>query len=362
MHILILTYQGFIAGSTFSVYYLARGLAQKGHKVYVGCKEEELLYDLLEPTQVRQIAVPFKSKLDFKSIQIVKDLVETRDIEVINAQASIDRYVSMAIKKIYYPNVKVVHTRRQRPNSSGGSLHGKLYSWGTDKIVAVSSGVKQEIRERMAISNDHIKVIHNGTPREKYQNAIETSVRDLEEKFEITSNDRVIGCVSRHKKQEQLIKALKRIQDYNIKTIFVGINRNEIELSKEEFPDKHELYFTGEIDPEEALRYYKLFDIHVLPSVTEGLSQSLLEAMYMEVPIIATDAMGNPDLIVHNHTGLLFDDNDINLLADYIDKIFKNAQIAKKFIQNAKQRLEDKFTIERVIDNYEKFFQNLITS
>ncbi|MCF7885841.1 MAG: glycosyltransferase family 4 protein [Candidatus Marinimicrobia bacterium] len=360
MRILILSYQGFIAGSTFSIVYLAKGLAERGHEIYVGCKKNEMLYDLLQDSNVNVVNVPYKSKVDWESIRIVKDLVKNKKIDIINAQASNDRYVSMLVKKLFYADLKVVHTRRQRPNSSGGYLHGKLYSWGTDKIVAVSKGVKNEAMKRMGIAEDHLEVIHNGTPSEKYQQVLNDKAYDLKDKYNIKKNDWVIGCVSRHKKQEQLINALKFIKSISFKVIFVGIEKEEIELNDTQYPEHHEFIFTGRIPPDEALRYYKVFDIHVLPSSTEGLSQSLLEAMFLKVPVIATDAMGNPDLIIHNQTGFLFQDGNVKELAAYINKLFHNDNIYNSMVKEAKKRVEDHFSIPRVVDEYERFFQRLI--
>ncbi|MCF8339305.1 MAG: glycosyltransferase family 4 protein, partial [Bacteroidales bacterium] len=126
------------------------------------------------------------------------------------------------------------------------------------------------------------------------------------------------------------------------------------------FPQNHEFIFTGRIPPHKALEYYNLFDIQVLPSITEGLSQTLLESMYMEVPVIATDAMGNPDLVVHNETGYLFQDENLEEMAQYIRTLFQDKKIYKKMAQKAKDRVMKYFTIETVINNYETFFQELI--
>lgn len=360
MRILFLTYQGFIAGSTFSTFYLARGLAEKGHHVYVGCKSDELLFELLQDTQVKTVAIPFKHRLEWESIKLVKNLVKDENIEIINAQASIDRYVSMIVKKFFIPEVKVVHTRRQRPSIDSGKLHGWIYKWGTDKIVAVSEGVKQEAVRRMGIPEEHLKVIHNGTPPEKYEEIIGKDPQPLLQKYNLPINDKIIGCVSRHKKQEQLLQALQKINDFKTTVIFVGITRDEIELKDREFPQNHNFIFTGRILPHKALEYYNVFNIQVLPSITEGLSQTLLESMYLEVPVIATDAMGNPDLVVHNETGYLFQDENLEEMAQYIRTLFQDKKIYKKMAQKAKERVLEHFTIETVIDNYETFFQELI--
>lgn len=360
MRILILTYQGGLAGSTFSISYLAKGLARKGHKVYLGYKNKNLLYELLKETNVELIPFPFKHRLDLSSVNLLKKIVKEKKIQIINAQSGIDRYISIIAKKFLNLNAKVIHTRRQRPNSSGRFLHGWFYTWGTDRIIAVSNGVKKRAIDFLRIPADHIKVIYNGTPKKKYQDIMHEENNDLKIKYNIKKNDFVIGCVSRHKQQEQIIKALNYIKKPIIKVIFVGIKKDDLEMGKHDFPDNHKLFFTGRIKPHETLRHYSLFDIHILPSITEGLSQTLLEAMFLEVPVIATNAVGNADLIEHKETGFLFENGDIKQLADQIKELMENTILYEKLLKSAKKKVIKDFSIEKVISNYETFFNDLL--
>ena len=362
MNILFLTYQGGIAGSTFSVSYLTKGLAEKGHNVFLGCKPNSRYPELLKKSKVKIRYLPFESKFDINSIRMIRDIVRENDIEIINSQASKDRYLSIWANKLFNLKCKIVHTRRQKPNSSGKFLQGLFYSWGTDKIVAVSQGVKKNIIDSMGINENHIRVIHNGTPKEKYEKVFDLDIGDLKNKFDISNDEFIIGCVSRKKQQEQLIKALNHIKSQKLKVIFVGIKRKEIDIEEKDFPKIHEIIFTGgRIDPQETLRYYRLFDIHVLPSITEGLSQTLLESMFMNVPVIATNAAGNPDLIKHNETGLLFENENSKGLAEEITKLITNRALYEKLRKLAKEKVLQEFSIDRVVENYEAFFQGLVS-
>ena len=98
MNILFLTYQGDIAGSTSSISYLAKGLAERGHNVYVGCRKESLLYEILSKTKVNLIEMKFKSKFDLKNMKHIKEIVNQYNIDIINAQSSKDRYNSIFSK------------------------------------------------------------------------------------------------------------------------------------------------------------------------------------------------------------------------------------------------------------------------
>lgn len=359
MRILFLTYQGDTAGSTNSIAYLAKGLSERGHEVFLGVRRESLLWDLVEGSKVQRIAMTFNGKFDFNNWRQIRDTVQKHEIQLINAQSSHDRYTSIFANKRYKLGVKVVHTRRQMPLSMGGPLQLFLYNKWTDGIVAVSKQVKEGLIN-LGIKEAQIEVIHNGTPTEKYQHISEAQVDSLREKFNIQPSDFVLGCVSRIKNQIQIIKALKLI-DEPLKMIFCGIEpTDEMKEIISTYKAPHQLYFEGHVEGNAILSYYKIFDADILASTMEGLSQSLLEAMALDTPVIATAYAGNLDLIEDGKNGLLFEDGDIEQIARLIEKIRTDKVLRQKLIENGKVTALQKFNIENTISNYEQYFESLI--
>ncbi|HNI45866.1 MAG TPA: glycosyltransferase, partial [Chitinophagales bacterium] len=131
MNILIITYQGDVAGSTYSISYLAKGLSERGHHICVACRRESLLYRLLTDTAVVLIPMTFRSKWDSLAMQKIRDIVIQHHIQIINAQSSKDRYLSIFAKWRYRLPVAIVHTRRQKPESMGGYLQRQFYVHNT---------------------------------------------------------------------------------------------------------------------------------------------------------------------------------------------------------------------------------------
>lgn len=361
MNILLITHLGDIAGSTNSISYLARGLAEKGHNVYVGCRKESLLFQLLSGSKAHLLPMTFSGRFDLKNIKQVRDAVRKYDIQLINAQSGYDRYSTVFAKWLFGLNVKLVHTRRQLSKSMGGFFQNLVYVKGTDKIVAVSESVKISLA-RGGIPNYHICVIFNGTPREKYENVDERLTERLKTKFKIKPGDIVVGCISRLKNQEQILRSL-RVVKQKVKVIFVGIDQQPgWEDVIQSFQVDHEVYFTGLVPSEKVLSYYGLFDIKILASTIEGLSQSLLESMVLGVPVIATNAGGNPELIEDGVNGYLFEDGDISKLAALIDKLARDKSLRANIAVEGKKTAKEKFSIENTILGYEKLFEELINS
>lgn len=106
---------------------------------------------------------------------------------------------------------------------------------------------------------------------------------------------------------------------------------------------------------EDTKRYYKQADCFVFPSELEGLSNVLLEAMAMELPIIATEIGGNVELIEDGKTGLLVKPNDTESFIKAIDKVFKYPNLGK----NAREKLIKGYSVETIAKRYINLYDSL---
>ncbi|MEN0046719.1 MAG: glycosyltransferase family 4 protein [Bacteroidota bacterium] len=358
MNLLFLTYQGDMAGSTNSIAYLSKGLAERGHRVVLGCREESLLYQLVANSQVIRYPMTFKSKWSRESLQQIKKAVEDFDIQLINAQSSKDRYLSIFSKWRYKLPVKIIHTRRQTPKSVGGFLQNWFYVKGTDKIVTVSEQLKNTFIQK-GIPAKHLHVIYNGIPKEKYQQFSEERVLALREQFGIQTSDMVIGSIARLKKQEQIIRALPYL-DKKIKVLFVGFEAGVFDELVAELGIENEIIYAGKVDGKDIMNYYPLLDVQILPSTMDGFGLVLVEAMGMSVPVIGTRYEGIIDVLDNQQNGLWFEDGNVEELATKIKQVLYEKPVREKLIANGLKAAHERFTLEQTILNYERFFQEII--
>ena len=359
MNILFTTSQGDVAGSTNSIFYLATGLAARGHNVYLACRSESLLFRMLENTPVKRLEIPFKKKVDFKAAREIRDVVRKYKIDLINSQSGKDRYAVIVSRIVYGNKCPHINTRRQRPKSDGGKLLNRFITRHTEKIVAVSESIKSDLAS-IGYPEDHIEVIHNGTPVEKYKKPNEELRETLRKELEIHGNIPVLGSVSRPKKHSQLLEALNFL-DRTVKLVLVGIEKvPEYESIIKTYTLPHEIHFIGTVSNETALAYLSLFDIKILPSTMEGISQSILEAMAMEVPVIATRASGTPEIINDGKNGILFEDGDIDGLVQAISRLLNEPKLRVQITAAGKITSFETFSIQKTLDNYISLFKSLI--
>ncbi|GIW86999.1 MAG: glycosyl transferase [Isosphaeraceae bacterium] len=106
--------------------------------------------------------------------------------------------------------------------------------------------------------------------------------------------------------------------------------------------------------------YLRAADGFVLPSIAEGMSNSLLEAMASGLPCLVSAIGGNEDLVVEGRTGRLLPPHEPAAWARAVQEIVKNPAEARAAGEAARTRVCEEFAVERVMDRYEALFRRLI--
>jgi glycosyltransferase involved in cell wall biosynthesis len=100
--------------------------------------------------------------------------------------------------------------------------------------------------------------------------------------------------------------------------------------------------------------------MHVLPSIIEGFSQTLLEAMAFNVPVIATRAAGNIDLIKNGWNGYLYENNHPQDLAQKIETILSSQPDLSHLVLRARKTATEDYNINQTVAGYEQLFHKLL--
>ncbi|MEZ5566606.1 MAG: TIGR03088 family PEP-CTERM/XrtA system glycosyltransferase [Gammaproteobacteria bacterium] len=103
-------------------------------------------------------------------------------------------------------------------------------------------------------------------------------------------------------------------------------------------------------------------DIFVLPSLNEGISNTILEAMASSLPVIATAVGGNPELITDNETGFLIPGNDAAALAERLLGYLRRPELATSHGVAGRERVEREFSIQRMLLDYDRLYQEILQS
>jgi glycosyltransferase involved in cell wall biosynthesis len=236
-----------------------------------------------------------------------------------------------------------------------------IYRWlyprfarGIEGIVAVSQGVKEAIEAEFGFQN--VTVIENAIPIEKYSVSADRNAFCQAEN--IPPDAKVImsiGRLTEQKGHRYLLDAFAKLNQAHPNTylFIVGLGELEAELKAQAIPNTRFLGLRRDIP--ELLAYA---DMLVFPSLWEGLSQALLEAMAAGKAIIATSVLGTYRLIRHDDNGLLIvprsSDALLMAMTDVLDE-----DLAQRLGQSAYQTVREAYDISRLAQNYMSFYQSL---
>jgi glycosyltransferase involved in cell wall biosynthesis len=348
-----MTHQGDEGGSTNSITWLSRGLAERGHEVWLACRPESLLARRFAsgPVRVVPARLPRGPRLVAEAVRW-RRWVRRHAIDVVNAHASLDRHLASYLRMLG-TSAGLVHTRRNLARSSGGWVRARLDAATADAIVAVSERVADDLVRR-GVPRARITVIRNGLPLAELEVAEPARVAALRRALALRQGVPVVGVVARRKSQGDLLRAARRLaRPLEILLVGVDEDRELAELAADLAPAVRTrcLGFRSDVAALSAL-----FDVFVLPSGIEGFSLALLEAMARGLPCVATDAGGNAEALAEG-CGLLYPPGDVEALAKALAWLLADPDAARALGTRAKARVFLHFdvaaTVARTAELYE---------
>lgn len=259
---------------------------------------------------------------------------------------------------------RVIFTEHGRfyPDSSSWKRRfvNPVLAFFTDKITAISQATKQALVDFEFLKQSRINVVYNGIIGLQPDQEKTTRVR---EQLGLSDNDLVFGTIARLdpiKNHTMMLKAFAEAKKElpNAKLVIVGdgdlmpsLRQQTTELELDD-----SVIFTGYIPyPKDHL---DCFDAFLLPSLSEGTSMTLLEAMSLGKPCIVTDAGGNKEIVAHDITGLVTPNDDMQRYAEALITIGNNPEQLRSYGQAGRERFEQMFEVSIMSRQYNEYYHS----
>ncbi|MBN1414610.1 MAG: glycosyltransferase [Bacteroidales bacterium] len=205
------------------------------------------------------------------------------------------------------------------------------------------------------------RVIHNGFNFERLTNLCTKDV--IRRKYGI-SNLKIVGMVGAFEDRKDydvfINTALEILHERNdVCFIAVGGGRN-LEKYKTiiEYSKTDKFIFTGQTNHVESL--VNIFDIGVLSTPGEGISNALMEYMALEKPVVATNSGGTIELVRNNQDGFLIQGRNVAELKDKICFLLDNPDIAVSMGKSGNMRIRSDFSLDKMVENFAKLYEEMI--
>jgi L-malate glycosyltransferase len=253
-------------------------------------------------------------------------------------------------------NVPVIISNRRDMGFWRKPWHVYAYRWvdrWVNKIVVVSNSIRDMVISTEDVPQEKIEVIYNGV--ELPVDPAAASLIDLK-------NDLVImhvASLSPVKGHVFLLEAFKKTIDQfkNVKLVLIGEDmlKGSLQNQADQMGIKNNVLFLGERKDVGSL--LTIADICVLPSLSEGMSNSILEYMAAAKPVIATNVGGNPELVKNGYNGLLVKKEDVEGLKVALLTLIQDKEKRQIMGQNGLLMVKTKFTMEAMMAHYEELYE-----
>ena len=222
----------------------------------------------------------------------------------------------------------------------------------TDHYVCVSRNA-QEIASQQGIAPQRLRTIYNGIDVDRLRRQVEQMPARDEEGPLVT-----VSRLSPEKDISTLLKAMSlarsAVPDIRLEIAGNGPCRMDLEQEVQQLHLGDCVRFLGFVDgSSKVLNQARLF---VLPSTTEGLSLTLLEAMTVGTPVIATHVGGNPEIVQDGQSGILVPPRDPEAMAKAICKLWSDHTERRRLATVAREWVSENFRVGHMLQQYEQLY------
>lgn len=314
-------------------------------------------HDKLAKQVEKTTLIKMQSIFDIKAGYRIAQYCRKHKIDIIQAHFLRESYIAV-LTKIFYPKVKVLWTMHfSHEKKSFVKVLNKALSYFTDKIICVSKAVKDTLINE-GINSKKLNVIYNGVDTETFKPLNQQSIR---KELNIRDEELLLITVARFHKEkghEFLIDALSEFKKFDIpfKALLVG-DGDELENIKSRVEDvnlKNQVIFMG--FSEEIPKLLSTSDIYLSPSVNEAISFSILESLSCEVPVIATEVGGIPEVLSGTDCGYMVTYGDKIEFANKIKTLYTEKELYNLMKKNGRKLVLEKFSKEQMlVATYEQY-------
>lgn len=331
--------------------YLAAKSLSDDNEVYLAYRNDVLVdrFDF----GVQKLKLPFIFEFDLFTILKIIFLIKKEHIDVLIPTKRKDYVIAgIAAKICGKRNILRLGIVRDLQNKWYNNF---VYDKLADGIIVNAKCIKDVLLKSKFMKADKIRVIYNGLDFDHLNEVYKNENNREKESFIISS----MGRITKRKGFEYLIKGFKHFLSLtnaqNAELLIIGDGHNLPSLKdlawSLNISDK--VNFSGFLkNPYPFLALSKVF---IMISKNEGISNALLEGMYLKNAVISTSAGGTKEVIENRKNGFLLETNDTKKLGELILEFYQNPKKRKKFAEEAHKSVIKKFTLSRMKDEIENF-------
>jgi glycosyltransferase involved in cell wall biosynthesis len=353
--------QDFFTGAAIQLLGLATRLRACGHHVTIATRPSALWAERCAAAGLLHAAIPMRSSTELRSVLALARLIRGQQIEIVHCHKGRARTLTLLAGLLVRVPVLVLNRGVSFPLGLNrlGYVHPRV-----NAVVAVC----RSIRDRLVASGvpaAKIEVIYNGTDLERFHPGIDGGA--VRRELGLGHGQPLVTQIGIRPEKGNLdvLEAMVRVHQAvpSARLLLVGANEPNgaalVERARALGLDGA-VHVTGKRD--DIPNILGASDLVVDASFAGlGLTGVLREALACAVPVVATNLEGNPELVVHEETGLLVPPRDPAALGEAISRLLANPEQARSLARAGRARVEREFSAAVELERMQALYRRLLT-
>ena len=347
---------------------VVRGLDRKRFESLVCCIQEKGPL----ATELEAFGVPVfcldrmrSKRFELQAVRALARLLRGERIDVMHSHLyHANLYGRLGARLAGVPAIATVHNTYTRVKLHRRLLN-RVLTGARSRVVAVSEDVRRDLVKYDGIPQEKIAVVHNGIDVSRVQSTL--SRQEARARLGLAGDTIAVGCVARLEEQKGhrfLLEAMALLNDasrgppqFTLLVAGDGRLRAELEQCAVALGVAAQTRFLGtRSDVADILR---ALDVYAMPSLWEGLSIAMLEAMAAGLSIVISDVSGVAQVIGNDEYGVKVPARDPAALAQAIAALANDPQRRVAIGAAARQRVIDKFSAGAMLDNLSRLYEEV---
>lgn len=333
------------------------GIRDRGYRVLIAAERDSIIYKKAEEKGFQVFDVKFL-KFSPASFIRLKQIIEDHKVKIINTHSSKDSWIGSIAAKTASNRPKIIRTRHLSTPISNSLSSRFIYDIMPDLIITTGEAIRLRMIEQNRFNPKKIFSIPTGVILEKFNR--ERVNASLEKK---EFNIGAVGVLRSWKGHEFLLKAfpiiVREIRGLHCYIVGDGPQYNRLLNLAKELEIEKFVTFTGH--REDIPEVLASLDLLIHPSyANEGVPQTILQALAMEVPVIASKAGAIPEVIVHGKTGILIEPRNEIEIARTVIELYHDKRLRENLAKAGRELVEREYSHEKMIEKIDKLYRQLL--
>ena len=344
------------------------GMIERGHRVLLVCQPTSVISKKASEQGIETFVMPIRGAFDVKGIRRLRALYRDQHVDIVNTHSSKDSWCAGLAAKIS-GDVKVIRTRHLSIPIKRSFDSRLLYHTLPDAVITTGESVRKHIIEQTGCESDSVVSIPTGIDLNRF-NPAGVDGSSVRAEFGVGDDGLLIGSVGMlrvMKGHAYLLSAAAEIVREFPSAMFVIVGDTAFESNiKERLAEQiaelgigDNVIMAGYRD--DIPNIMAGLDIFVLASTkNEGVPQVITQAMAMKRPVVGTNVGSVYEQIIDKETGFLIEKANSAEIRDSVVALLRNPAMAREMGEKARKLVEERFSLETMLDKTEALYARLM--